>query len=113
MVLREMGVQGRVKLLRHRSHGIGGVIKGPLVQLPRASVRHTLRRVFEKRHGCLAYGYPHKRRQRRDDRYERGLRCFGPLPIGGSWGGGHPHDGGRPDPGALKPGQGFMVVIAP
>ena len=104
---------GLVKLRRYPSYRIAGVVKGPLVRVPRAPVRHTLCRVLEMRHGRRGYGYPRKRRQRRGDRHERGLRRLGPLPVGGSRGCGHQDDGGRPDPGALKPVQGFLVVIAP
>ena len=113
MVLPEVGAQGLVKLCWHCPHGIEGVIEGPLVWVPRASVRHTLRRVLEMRHRRRGYGYPRKRRQRRGDRYERGLRRSGPAPVGGSRGGSHPHDGGRPDPSALELGQGLLSVIAP
>ena len=81
--------------------------------MPRALMRHTLHRVFEKSHGRWGYGYPRERRQRRGDRYERGSRRLGPSPVGVCRGGGQPHDGGRPDPGELQLGQGLMVVVAP
>ena len=51
MVLPEMGVQGRAELCRHRSHRIEGVVKGPLVRVPLALVRHTLCWVLELCHG--------------------------------------------------------------
>ena len=113
MVLPEVGAQGLVKLCSHCPHRIEGVIEGPLGRVPLASVRHTLRRVLEMRHRRRGYGYPGKRGQRRGDRHERGLRRFGPAPVGGSRGGSHPHDGGRLDPSALELGQGLLSVIAP
>ena len=51
MVFPEVGVQGLVELRRHCSHRIEGVIEGPLVRVPGASVRHTLRWVLETRQG--------------------------------------------------------------
>ena len=61
MVLPEMGAQGLVKLCWHCPHRIEGVIEGPLLWVPRASVRHTLRWVLEICHRRRGYGYPRKR----------------------------------------------------
>ena len=71
MVFPQMGAQGLVKLRWYCPHRIEGVIEGPLVWVPRASVRHTLCRVLEICHGRRGYGHPRKRRQRRGDRHER------------------------------------------
>ena len=83
------------------------------MRVPRAFVRHALRWILEARHRRRGYGDPRKRRQRRGDRHVRGLRCAGPVPVGGSRGGCRPHDGGRPDPSALELGQGLLPVVAP
>ena len=83
------------------------------MRVPRALLRHALRWIFETRHRRRGYGDPRKRRQRRGDRHEEGLRCAGPAPVGGSRGGCRPHVGGRPDPSALELGQRLLPVVAP
>ena len=105
MVLPGVGAQGLVKLCWHCPHRIEGVIEGPLVWVPRAPVRHAFRWILEMRHCRRGYGYPRRRRQRRGDCHERGLRRAGPASGGGCRGGGHPHDRGCPDPRALELGQ--------
>ena len=43
MVLTEVGLQGMAELCRYCSRCTERVVEGPLIRVPRAPVRHTLR----------------------------------------------------------------------
>ena len=72
MVLKEPGLQGRADLRQYYSHRTKRVVEGPLVRVPWAPVRHTLRGVLELCHCSRGYGYPWPGRQWRGDGDEGG-----------------------------------------
>ena len=81
MVFTKVGSQGRVKLSRHCTRRADRVVEEPLIWVPWAPVRHTLRKVFELRHRNQGDGYPRPRWQRRGACDQGGWRCLGPLPV--------------------------------